>query len=104
MLSIWRPTFANRCPFTALTSDVLLVLSYMRMTFLSSKALSCEEISVGDSDRVLNVSLMSGNRCHTSHAVFFPMPLKEEVVSHPVKLWNRGRQVALSLPSVLAMP
>jgi hypothetical protein len=39
-----------------------------------------------------------GYAFHASNAVFLPLPLKDEVVSHPVKEWNKGKTLDLSGP------
>ena len=36
----------------------------------------------------------SGKAFHASQALFLPLPLKEEVVSHPEKAWNTGNDCA----------
>ena len=42
----------------------------------------------GSFERARSVSVNCG---HASHAFFFPIPTKNDVVSQHVKLWNRGR-------------
>ena len=39
---------------------------------------------------------------YAAHAVFFPIPRKDDVVSQSVKLWNRGRAKDFRGPSCLA--
>ncbi len=45
-----------------------------------------------------NASLTSGKEFHASHADLFVFPNKEDVLSHPVKVSNAGKQQDLSLP------
>ena len=45
----------------------------------------------GSSERARSVSVNCGYASHAFHAVLFPIPRKDEVVSQPVKMWNRGR-------------
>ena len=36
----------------------------------------------------------SGKAFHASQTLFLPLPLKEEVASHPEKAWNTGNECA----------
>ena len=38
-----------------------------------------------------NVSVTSGKTFQVSHAVYFPLLMKEDTVSHPVNAWNANR-------------
>ena len=46
---------------------------------------------------------MSVEKTSSTQAVFFPRPLKDETVSHPVGAWNIGRVEALSGPREIVM-
>ena len=47
----------------------------------------------------VNALVTSGKDFQASHAIFFPFPLKPDVVSHPVKLWKTGSAEDFSLPN-----
>ena len=46
------------------------------------------------------VSVKYGYACHAAQAVFFPMPRKDDVVSHPMKEWNSGSDSDFSRPNI----
>lgn len=67
---------------TEVDSQFLLYISTVRR---SSKAICWELIVrlVGSSVRVTRVFVTPGKAFHAFHAVFLPMPNKDEVISHP---------------------
>ena len=60
-------------------------------------------IFCGDALRTFSTGVSQENKFHTSQAVFFPRPLKDGIISHPVGTWNIGRVKALSGPRDIAM-
>ena len=48
------------------------------------------------------VAVTSSKADHVSQAIFFPLPLKNETVSHPVKEWNMGKATERSGPRAFA--
>ena len=73
------------------------------MTKISRRDKSVSEISPIGLDRRENVSATCGNEFHASQAVFFPIPWKQETVSHPVMACRNGKPAHLLGPSVEAM-
>ena len=51
----------------------------------------------------MNVSVPAGYACHISHAVFFLLPRKLEVVSHPLIVCNNGNGLFFKTPRFLVM-
>ena len=48
------------------------------------------EIAEGAHASSRNAHVTYGKFSHVVQAVLFPCPLKKDVVSHPVKAWNKG--------------
>ena len=76
--------------------------SYIRTTNLSSTATHSTAISCDDALRTFSTGVSYENKFHTSQAIFFPRPLKDEKVSHPFGAWNIDRVEALSGPRDIA--
>ena len=69
--------------------------SYIRTTNLSSTAMHSFVISCGDALRTCSTGFSWEVKFYSFKAFFFPHPLKDETVSHPVGVWNIGRVEAL---------
>ena len=46
--------------------------------------------SIGSSERASFSNIRSGHVSHATQAIFFPIPKKDDVISHPVKELNSG--------------
>jgi len=79
-------------------SSLLLVRSYSRIVNRYRTDTWASDISLGPVDKARNVSVTSSKAFHVSHPVFFPLVLKDEIVSQPVKAWKTGRALDLSGP------
>ena len=79
-----------------------LVLSYIRMRYLSIRDRDSLEMAEGARASSRNAHVTSGKFSHVVQAVLFPCPAKKDVVSHPVKAWNKGRHLDLDEPRALA--
>ena len=91
----------NSSHLDSLTSWHPLVLSYMT-TVNRSKVSKCGEsmsmCSNGFSLINKKAFVTSGKAFYASQTLFLPLPLKEEVVSHPEKVWNTGNDCAFFAP------
>lgn len=91
----------NRYLRASFTDSRTLVLSY-KMIVKRSNIWKWEDskttASKGLRTMCKKASLTSGKEFQASHADFFVFPKKEDVLSHPVKAWNGGKERDLSLP------
>ncbi len=89
----------NSSCLTSLTSVKLLVRSYISITNRSITLMHASSISSGIIISASRMGVSSAEYTfHTSHAVFFPLPLKKDTVSHPVRAWNIGNTRAFCRP------
>ena len=95
--------FTNICHLALLIFVCELVQSYKKITNLSidtisSSVISCQVLQL----MLLKVGVMFSNEFLTSQAVFLPLPLNEDTISHPVKAWKSNKASAFSLPNFSA--
>ena len=80
-----RNDWANICWRALLTSVKEQVTEYKVTTNLSITSISSEESTRGCSIRWHNVVVRSGLVAHLRYTDFFPVPEKNDVLSHPVR-------------------
>ena len=79
------------CFFASFTSLLSLVLSCISTTNRSSSNIYPPLTSLGMHRSSLKVPFTTGKSFQLSHAVFFPLPANEDIVSQSVKAWKTGR-------------
>lgn len=96
------PFFVKICLLAAFTVVHSDDRSYIKTTNLSRTAKSHSAIVAGAFESLAKTSVTSGYDLHVSHAVFFPLLAKEEVVSHPVKEYQKSNPEHVYPPSSVA--
>ncbi|KAK3878934.1 hypothetical protein Pcinc_016476 [Petrolisthes cinctipes] len=86
MLSRALDLCAKSCFLASFTSIMSLVRSYINTTKRSSSDIDSSLTSLGMRKSSSKASVTSGNTFQISQAVFFPLPVNEDTVSHPVTL------------------
>ena len=95
--------FVNMCRRVSSMLFKLLVRSYRRMVNCSIVATTPSLILLGSEVANNRAGVRSSNIFQISQAVFFPLVLKDDTVSHPVYAWNIGRALDLFGPSYAAL-
>ena len=96
--------WAKRSFLASFTEVVSILLEYIWTTNFSRLPKVVEFSSMlvnGFCDNSAKTAVMAWYAFQVCHAVFFPFPLKAEVVLQPVNAWENGRPLAISLPMLL---
>ena len=102
MASIALPLFVKSSFHASLISVNLLERLYIWIINLSIRGWHLSTVSaVGVMLNSLNAIVTSGYLSHVSHVVTLPLPVNEDVWSHPVRAWNTGSPLALSGPRIV---
>ena len=88
----------KRCFLASFTVSSPHVLLYRSTTYFSMVCKSDKSRVTGALARLRRESVRESQIFHASQHFFFPRPANDEVVSHPVRQWNKGKAAAFLCP------
>ena len=89
---------AKKCFLASFTVSSPHVLLYRSTTYFSMVCRSDESRVTGALARLRRESVRESQIFHASQHVFFPCPANDEVVSHPVRQWDKDKAATFLCP------